>query len=411
MVRAVSAFTLCLLAFQAFVLAEDPGRVELSQNWALASAKDVPADGAALSQSSYRENGWHPIHRMPATVLEILQEDGVYSDLYVGKNMLEKVPQDLFRQDWWYRTVFTAPAGFSNYSLDFPGINYRAEIWINGQKVADNKQVVGMYVAHQLDVTKWIHSGSSNVLAVKVTPEQFIQDVDGVELADSWFDWLNWNYLGYKGKFSKTPQFGASYVPDRNAGIWKPVYLRATGSVSVENPVVNTDLSMPESTARLTVYANLHNFAEKPVSGTLKGTISRFGKETIAIEQGVTLSPGETREVAFAPEKFDALIVKNPDLWWPYTMGDPSLYDLHLEFVADQKSSDRAHMRFGIRSVTQHRDQDREFQDKGKGGNFYLQVNGRDFLVRGADYTPDLLYKYDPEVCEGPWIEHAALGV
>ena len=47
--------------------------------------------------------------------------------------------------------------------------------------------------------------------------------------------------------------------------------------------------------------------------------------------------------------------------------------------------------------MTQHRDQDQEFPDKGKGGNFYLQVNGRDFLVRGADYTPDLLYKYDPD--------------
>ena len=43
------------------------------------------------------------------------EEDGVYPDLYFGKNMLDEVPQDLYKQDWWYRTVFTAPAGFSNY--------------------------------------------------------------------------------------------------------------------------------------------------------------------------------------------------------------------------------------------------------------------------------------------------------
>jgi exo-1,4-beta-D-glucosaminidase len=397
MVRAVFVFTLCLLTLHAFAVAEDPGKVELSQNWALASAKDIQADGASVSKSSFQEKGWHPIHRMPATVLEVLQEDGVYPDLYVGKNMLEKVPQDLYKQDWWYRTVFTAPAGFSNYVLEFPGINYRAEIWVNGQKVADNKQIVGMYVAHQVDVTKWIQPGSSNVLAVRVTPEQLIQDVNGVELADSWFDWINWKYLGYHGEFTKPPQFGVSFVPDRNAGIWKPVYLRAMGPVAVENPLVNTDLSMPQATARLTVYVNLHNLAEQAVSGTLKGTISRIGKPTVAIEQGVTLSPGETREVAFEPEQYQALIVKNPDLWWPYTMGDPSLYDLHLEFVADQKSSDHAHIRFGIRSVTQYRDQDEEFPDKGKGGNFYLKVNGRDFRVRGADYTPDLLYRNDPD--------------
>ena len=36
------------------------------------------------------------------------------------------------------------------------------------------------------------------MLAIKVTPEQALQDVNGVELADSWCDWINWRYLGYR---------------------------------------------------------------------------------------------------------------------------------------------------------------------------------------------------------------------
>jgi exo-1,4-beta-D-glucosaminidase len=385
------------LAATAFGAAEAQGKIELSQNWELASAKDLQTDGATVSQLSYKGSGWHPIHRMPATVLEILQEDGVYPNLYYGENMLKKVPQDLYKQDWWYRTVFTAPAGYSTYTLEFPGINYRADMWINGQKVADNQQIVGMYVAHEVNVTKWIRPGTANVLAVKVTPEQLIQDVNGIELADSWFDWINYQYLGYHGEFTRPHQFGVSFVPDRNAGIWKPVYLRTTGDVAIETPVVNSQLSLPQATARLTVYANLRNFAAQPVSGNLKGRISRQGKPTIEFEQIVSLSPGEIREVAFAADQYPSLLVTNPDLWWPYTMGQPNLYDLHLDFVQDHKVSDRAHIRFGIRSITQRRDQDEQFPDKGKGGNFYLQVNGRDFRVRGADYTPDLLYRYDPE--------------
>jgi exo-1,4-beta-D-glucosaminidase len=149
-----------------------------------------------ISLSAYNDEHWYPIHRMPATVLQILQEDGVYPDLYVGKNLREKVPQDLYKQDWWYRVTFKAPAS-DFYTLEFPGINYRAEIWINGEKIADNKQVVGMYVAHEFNVTQWIKKDSENVLAVRVTPEQKIQNVNGVELADSWFDWINWKYLGY----------------------------------------------------------------------------------------------------------------------------------------------------------------------------------------------------------------------
>ena len=102
-----------------------------------------------------------------------------------------------------------------------------------------------MYAAHELNVTPWIKRGSRNVLAVKVTPEQLVQDVNGVELADSWYDWINWKYIGYKGPKRNTGA-GVSFVPDRNAGVWKPVYLRVTGAVSVNHAFVNSDLSLAE---------------------------------------------------------------------------------------------------------------------------------------------------------------------
>jgi exo-1,4-beta-D-glucosaminidase len=215
---------------QLLAVADKPSRIELAEELEAYIFEGCATEGASISVATYNDERWYPIHRMPATVLEILQEDGVYPDLYFGKNLLEKVPQDLYKQDWWYRTTFDAPVN-DFYTLEFKGINYRAEIWLNGEKIADNKQVAGMYAAHELNVTRWIKRGSKNVLAVRVTPEQLIQDVTGVELADSWFDWLNWKYLGYKGPKEKNPWQGVSFVPDRNAGIWKPVYLRATGSV------------------------------------------------------------------------------------------------------------------------------------------------------------------------------------
>jgi len=394
--RAVSIGLLLLGAgvFRLFAAGAKPDRIELAENWKLASATEAHSDGPAISVAGYQYSRWHPIHRMPATVLEILQEDGVHPNLYVGTNMLS-VPPDLYKQDWWYRTTFKAPVG-ECYTLEFPGINYRAEIWLNGRKIADTNQVVGMYAAHELNVTPWIQGGSRNVLAVKVTPERLIQDADGVEMADSWYDWINWKYLGYKGPKRNTGA-GVSFVPDRNAGVWKPVFLRVTGSVSVNHALVNSDLSLTDSTARLTVFANLRNLSTQPVSGTLKGTISRPGKPVVHFEQAVAnLAAGEDREVGFTPAQYSELVVQNPDLWWPYTMGTPALYDLQLDFARSQALSDSARIRFGIRKITPLRDTDESFPDIGKGGNFYLQVNGRDFLVRGGDYTPDLLYRYDP---------------
>jgi exo-1,4-beta-D-glucosaminidase len=333
---------------------------------------------------------------MPATVLQALEADGTYPNLYYGKNLVDEVPQDLWRQDWWYRTTFDAPAGHSTYQLNFPGINYRAEIWLNGHLVADANQIVGMYVDHDVDVTKWIRPGQPNVLAVKVTPERALQDINGVELADSWFDWINWKYLGYQGPDKSTGN-GNSFVADRNAGIWKPVTLRMSGAVAIAAATVNTELPLPNTdSARLSIFTNVRNLSNNRIRGVVRATISRAGKPDVQVDEAVSLAPGEQREVSFAPTDFSQLTLEHPDLWWPYTMGAPNMYDLRVEFRQFGSPVDEIHQRFGVRTISQFRDDDERFPELGDGGSFYLTVNGRDFLVRGATYTPDLLYADDP---------------
>ena len=389
---------LCAGDLPNFARPQEPvAEVQLADGWQLASARDVTADGTAISRADYRTDGWHDVRRMPATVLQALQDDGTYPNPYYGKNLVDEVPQDLWQQDWWYRTTFDAPAGHSTYRLNFPGINYRAEIWLNGRLVADARQIVGMYVDHDVDVTDWIDVGRPNTLAVKVTPERSLQDIDGVELADSWFDWINWNYLGYRGP-DKPPGYANSFVADRNAGIWKPVTLRMSGAVAIGDTTVNTELPLPSlDSARLSIFTTLRNLSTERVRGVLNATISRAGKPDVEVRQTVTLAPHEQRDVGFTPADFRALAIDRPDLWWPYTMGAPNLYDLHLEFRQYGTAVDETHQRFGVRTITQGRDDDERFPELGLGGSFYLQVNGRDFLVRGATYTPDLLFAYDPD--------------
>ncbi|MUL62887.1 glycoside hydrolase [Mycobacterium sp. CBMA 234] len=373
--------------------------VQLAQGWQLASTQGMPATGAQVSTAGFAATGtgWHQIKHMPASVLQALEDDGTYPNLYYADNMLTKVPQDLYKQDWWYRTSFVAPAGHSTYRLNFPGINYRAEVWLNGHLIADSRQVVGMYADHDLDVSKWIDRDHTNTLAVKVIPERALQDVDGVELADSWFDWINWNYLGYQGP-GKNPANGNSFVSDRNAGILKPVTLKMSGDVAITDATVNTDLPLPRTdSAKLSVRSGLSNYSRERINGVVQATISRAGKPTIEIQQPVTLAPGESRDVTFSPNDFDELRVKNPDLWWPYTMGKPDLYDLRVQFQQFGQATDEIHQRFGIRTIEQGRDGSEDFPQLGSGGNFYLKVNGRDFLARGATYTPDLLYRDDPD--------------
>jgi exo-1,4-beta-D-glucosaminidase len=377
----------------------EPASLELSQGWKLASERDLPGpiDGAALSAAGYDDTGWHAVRHMPSTVLQTLQDDNVYPDVYLGTNLRDRVPADLYRQQWWYRTTFTAPAGHSTYTLQFPGINYRAEIWLNGHMLADSRRIVGMYSAHELNATRAIRPGQPNTLAVRVTPEQALQDRDGVELADSWWDWINWRGIGYPPT-GKDVAAGTSFVADRNAGIWKPVYLRVSGAVTLGTAAVTTELPLPRTdSARLTIYADARNDSARTIRGVVRARISRASKPGVEVEQPVTLSPGEDLQVQFDAEDFPALTLSDPDLWWPYTLGRPDLYDLTLEFRQYDRVVDVSHQRFGIRSVQQFRDGDERFPELGRGGSFYLKVNGRDFRVRGATYTPDLLFKFDPD--------------
>ncbi len=380
--------------------------IELSDGWRIISADQVSGDDASVSLPSFDVSQWHPVHHMPATVLQALEDDGVYKDLYFGMNLT--TPGDLWKKNWWYRTTFTAPPGREVYSLIFKGINYRADIWVNGKKVADKTQVVGMYNSFEFDVSKIVHPGGDNVLAVKITPEQPIPHEptkDGslsgstVELGDTWLDWLNSKYIGVEGHgfgFNYGPGF--SFTPDRNAGIWKRVYLSTSGSVTIRNPYVETDLPLPETNpASLTVYCDVSNHSSNSVSGVLSGEISRPGKPTIRFQQPVSLLRDETREISFSPTEFPELTVHDPDLWWPYRWGKPNLYHLQMQFKIDDQVSDAQDIDFGIRKITQRRDSDNEFPKMGAGGNFYLQINGKDYLIRGAAYTPDVLFKNDPQ--------------
>src|SRR5207253_3086479 len=190
------------------------------------------------------------------------------------------------------------------------------------------------------------------------------------------------------------------FVPDRNAGVWKRVFLSSTGPVTIRNPYVATDLPLPAtSPATLTIYCDLSNNTSKPVSGTLSAEISRPGQTTVRFQQNIVLLRNQTREVAFTPAEYSQLKVPDPDLWWPYQWGEPKLYHLRLDFKINDKNmiSDSQAINFGIRKITQRRDSDDSVPQIGTGGNFYLQINGRDYLILGGVYSPDLLFRNDPE--------------
>lgn len=375
--------------------------IELSDGWRLMRDDEVKVGGAELSGTDAPASGI-AIKRMPATILRAMSDAGLTGDLAVG-DALTRVERDLWRHDWWYQTSFDVPTGHRRYALVFDGITYRAELWVNGKRVAGTDELVGTYRRFEIDVTKFVKPGEKNVMAVRVVPEsrtpalnvgQVVPlegDPAGLDLGDTWADWIN---LAFHGDIKTR----TSYLPDKNSGIVQKVWLAPSGSVTLRHPYVRTDLPLPKlNQADLTVHANVSNTTDSPVTGVLRARITRDGMKPLEVDTRVNLTPGESREITLSPKTHAALRVKDPELWWPYIWGKPTLHHLSLEFETVEGVSDQAGCDFGIRMMTGHRDDTAMRPEYKDPSSFYLKINGRDYLVRGAGYTPELLLTQDRE--------------
>ena len=370
------ASALVVLAGAAVQASPEPGaRSYLQKDWQIQSSCVAKATGEQISAARFDTSGWHRSD-LPATVVGALVTDKTYPDPYFGTN-LKSLPgmnysnksffaiQDMpagspFRCSWWYRTEFTVPADDQQKTswLHFLGINYRANVWVNGQKIADAKDVAGTYRAFEFNVSKNVHAGKTNAVALEIFAPQ--KDDLGIT-------WVDWN---------PTPA-------DKDMGIWKEVFLTESGHVSLRNPFVASKLDTEYKTATLGISVEVRNSADRGVKGILRGEI-----DGIHLEQPVELTAGESKKVSFAPEKFAQLKLEHPRIWWPYQMGEPNLYTAKLSFETDRGVSDAASVTFGIREVTS------ELTDK---GHRLFKINGRKLLIRGAAWAPDMFLRWSPE--------------
>ena len=362
-------------AFAAEDAASEPGKLFLHKNWQVQSSCEVKAGGEQVSVAGFDASGWHHAD-LPSTVVGALVTDKTYPDPNYGTNLrslpgmdyssksffaLQDMPKDSpFRCSWWFRTEVALPAEYGQKVkwLHFLGINYRANVWINGQKVADAKDVAGTFETFEFDATKFLRAGKPNAIALEV----FAPGKN--DLGITWVDW------------NPTPA-------DRDMGIWKEVFVTTSGDVSLRNPFVSTKLDSDLKTAALTVSVDLRNTSDQEVKGVLRAQI-----DGAQVSQPVTLAAREAKTGTFGPQQFPQLKLANPRVWWPYQMGEPNLYTARLAFEIDKQVSDSTAVTFGIREVTS------ELTDQ---GHRLFKINGRKVLIRGAAWAPDIFLRWFPE--------------
>ena len=282
---------------------------------------------------------------VPGTVLRTLVDQGVYPDPYYGLNNLA-IPEDLCRKDWWYRCSFELSEDMlskETLELLFNGINYKADIWFNGQKIGN---IAGAFIRGRFDITDL--AKAENTLAVHIFPpanpgiphEQSPRSGGG----------KNGGALCLDG-----PTFfcseGWDWMPgvrDRNIGIWQDVQLIATGGISLGDTQVITDLPLPDvSYADLTVLTSLKNSSSSEREVILEGKIG-----DIAFTKEVNIPADSEIAVRISSADMPQLRMKNPKLWMPNGYGDPNLYELELRCLEESEVSDVQQTRFGVRELS-----------------------------------------------------------
>ena len=259
-----------------------------------------------------------------------------------------------FKQDYegvaWYGKTFTLPTDWQEKTirLHFEAVNYRAEIWVNGEAAGAHE---GGYIGFELLIDDLLTEGE-NFIAVRVITPLILRDVviDGIGRDDM-------------------PHWRGAIT----GGIWQSVSLIATGPVYVDDTFVTSDIH----TGEVNIANTFHNLDLRIQPVTITWSITEYKNDTQVAsgKETINLNPGTShREEIFT--------IANHKLW---QLDDPNLYVVTTTVTLEGEISDIEKTRFGFR----------EFTAKGK--NFYL--NGEKIILKTtfneAFYPHSLAYPRD----------------
>ena len=244
----------------------------------------------------------------------------------------------------WYWREFVAPANphpQGRFLLRFWAVDYKAEVWLNGQPVGGHE---GGETPFTLDVTGSLKPGQANALAVRVVNPAH-ERIDGL-------------VMGEIPRQARVVPYGAGAAYN-HGGIVGSVELLAAPALRVEDLFAQAD----PKTGMIKIQARLHNAATAAVRGRIELAVgpAASGETLRAQVLERELPPGGTLVTA-------ELKIDQPRLW---ELNDPFLYRVTAQVRGgDSGSMDERSVRCGFR--------DFRFE------NGWFRLNGRRLFVRST---------------------------
>ncbi|MFD0942093.1 glycoside hydrolase family 2 protein [Pedobacter boryungensis] len=355
-------------------------KYELNSDWFCANINEVKVGGAELSKPDFPVNQWMKA-TVPGTILTTLLDNKKVPDPFYGMN--NELIKDIYHTGnayytyWFVKSFNQVAKGDEQIWLQFRGVNYKTEIYLNGKKV--NAQVhEGMHLRQQYNITSLLAANGNNRLAVLVYPPDFPGNPNGGQGGD--------------GTIAKglTTQYTAGWdwiqpIRDRNTGIWDKVTIEKTKVVNLQNPHIVTLVPGKRSVdglqqpAIIKASAELINTSFKPVTGTLLMTMA--GKTS---QIKVVLPANKNTEI-----QLPQLLLQNPKLWWPNGYGEQNLYPVKLQFITSTVS-DEENLNVGVRQI--------ETTFNTHTQSMETTINGQKIFIKGGNWIiSDAMLRFSPE--------------
>eukprot|EP00757_Euglenozoa_sp_SAG-D1_P020442 gene20442-129_t len=346
--------------------------VSLTQ-WQIGSSNDITDSIDMISAHNYHPTTKWISVQVPSTVIAGQIQSGVFKDVFFN-NSLNQIDAEQYTVPWFYRTEVQTPGIGKDQVLwlRFEGINYKAQLSINGKMVADTDTFVGAFRYFDFDITSFVAEPKlAIVLKIWRPHDSWKPGSKDTDLAVTLVDW-------------------APMVPDSGMGIWRDVELRITGKSMLQYALVDSKVSPDLLSASLAVKIQVNNTDKVVHKYVLYASISSAnvpGFKTVTISKTITAQPGLSA-AGWEEGEAAALTFKDPPLWWPNGMGPQNLLNLTIRIcpIDSNTTIDTLNHRFGIREVT----------GELSPGVQYLQyrVNHQKVLVRGGGWAPDMFLRY-----------------
>ncbi|WP_158633579.1 sugar-binding domain-containing protein [Tautonia sociabilis] len=250
----------------------------------------------------------------------------------------------------WYRRTFRVPDDWPEGRrvwLRFGAVDYRADVWVNGTKVAEHE---GGYTPFEADVTDALADGDGeNVLVVRAFDPTARNLPTGKQI-----DWYT-----------------------TVSGIWQTVWLEARPESYIAGFFIRTESLDPARVAIDVTVGGPRPEGEWTVS-------LKPDDPTVEAASARVAAPSRSSEGELASARIEAVVSQAK----PWSPESPHLYDLAIE-LKDPAGNviDSVRTYFGLRTIARGTFGDEPFE------RFLL--NGKPVYIRGAldqSYNPDGLY-------------------